>query len=804
MMLRYAGYVARTWRPWDGRPRTGHVMGGANHYGMDCVDGALLFASVLCYGAYDPAVTGFPVEDLAEKAVTVIRYICLTHDAGPADCVRVRSRNLKCSGRKWGERGRGFFREAQCGRSVFSLGLAAWLLWDRLDGETRLLVQAVVEDFGERFAEDTPRNGTYYDTQCEENGWVSQGLSIGPFLFPDHPRAKAWEEGYKRWALNTAVLPSDRRQETEAGGSPAGGRRFLVNTLHPDFTTENHAIIHPDYLNAAFILRGPTAILAWATGRPVPPEILFHAEEIYDRVLKPWVLKDGGCLYPQGQDWWYTKLSEFQFSHAMMNVLFGRRDAAAFELANLETCAALQDPSGSLYPARWADYPVMPDAFEQVDDMAIFAAPFTIYTFMLHAHAPDLETRPEGLAEALWSLSGTYLYPFGGAAVHRTERSVTTVGFRNRVTACTLPEDGYWDVTPAYVNYVGVVAAEAVPYAGLFSQAVCDALGGTVRDHGDGLGVRVAVSRLCGAVRQDMAFISLPDGAMVYVERLTALRDAEAGTYLTGIVGVRNEAEPALGEKAKGFRVLRLGDGTERRYEGRFGGEDIAESFPAPRWLALDDRMAFLLHGSRGVRYVNIHDYPKWRGLEDLLVLNAVDGPHRFRAGEAEAVLVVVTMPNCGIREAARRHGEFGVPETSPASCQAVLHGGHLVLVNFSSTRASCTARLAVRRDLPLFRGRTSVDGDSFTWSGELPAGEAGFRPRLWTVRGACDGLEAELSASDGGVLCNRGRRALSFRLVRAGSGTREDVRLPAGAFRRLRLGSPHACAMFRGENLVR
>lgn len=784
--LRYAGHALKTYRPWDGRPRCGHVNGGVNWYGAECANAVLLFASVLRYGSYDPAVTGASREELVEKTIRVIRYTCLVHDSGPQDCVRGEGRNRHCVGTKWGEKAHGFFRQSQCGRSVFTLGLGAWLLWERLDAETRLLVQAVVEDFAERFCDDTPRNGTYYDTQCEENGWTSQGLSIGPFLFPDHPRARAWEEGTKRWALNTAVLPADRRNDPAVSGPLAEGRRFLVNTLHPDYTTENHSFVHPDYLNAAFILRGPTAILALAAGKPVPPEILFHAEEIYDRVLLPWALKDGGTLYPQGQDWWYAKLLEFQTTHAMMAVLFGRGDAAAYELANIRTCAALQDPGGSLNPLSWASYPVAPRDYEFVDDFEAFQIPSIVFSFLFHAHHPGTEARPRDLGELRRCQAGTYFYPNGGLAVHRLERSVSTVSWRNHVTACTVPDDGYWDVTPTYVNYVGVIDRERIPETGVYSRAVCDAERHKASDFGDGLGVSARIARLGGALRQDIAFVSLPTWDTVYFENVTALRDCEAGTYATGVVGVRNENEPALGALAKGHRLLSMEDGTPRRYESRFGGQDVVEAFPAPRYLAIDDRMAFLLHGSRGVKYVNIHEYPKWRGLEDLLFLNSVPGPRAFRAGEAEPPLAVVSMPNCGIRGAAERHAAFSVLATAPQGCLVLLHGSHLVYANLGAGSASCSAQCALEEDLRLFRGRTEVRGETFAWRGDLADGDAGYLPLLWTVRGACDGLTAELSGSSGGVLCNGSKRPLSFRLSRAGSGAWKNVSIPAGGFLRL------------------
>jgi hypothetical protein len=781
--LRYAGRVIRTFTPWDGRPRCGHVLGGANWYGSECANAILVFASVLRYGRYEEGVTGVSPEELADRTIRVIRYICFTHDSGPADCVRVRSRNLHCAGTKWGERAHGFFRQSQCGRSVFALGLGAWLLWERLDEETRRLVQAVVEDYSERFCEDDPRNGTYFDTQCEENGWTSQGLAIGPFLFPDHPRAKVWEEGYKRWAANTAVLPADRRNDPAVSGALAESRRFLVSTLHPDFTTENHAMVHPDYLNAALCLRGPIAILSLATGKPIAEEVLFHTEDIYDRVLKPWALGDGGSLYPQGQDWWYSKMQEFMFSHTLMSVLYGRADAAGYELENARTSALLQDESGSLYPKRWGECPVAPRDYEYVEDMEIFMVPLTVFAFMLHAHAPREEVRPRGMRELLDSQIGTYVYPHGGLAVHRLGRSISTVSWRNHVTASTLPEDGYWTVTPTFVNYVGVVEGERVPVAQVYSKAVHEAVSHRFWDLGNGFGLTARLERLAGRAMQDLAFVSLPTGETVYIESVSAVEDCRAGMYETGIIGVRNESEPALGERAKGYRVLRFDDGASRRYEGRLGGADLVEVFEPPRYLAIDECMAFLLHNSRGVAYINIHDYPKWRGLEDLLVLNSLHDGLDLRQGRAEPALVIVSLPNCGIQAAAERYRTFSVLEGAPEGCQVLLHGDYLAYANFAGRPVSCAARGPASGEIRVFRGSTAVRDGSATWRGDVEQGAAGYLPLLYTIRGDCDGLVADVPATGAGTLSNRSDRSLGVEIRPAGWGEPRRVRLEPGRF---------------------
>jgi hypothetical protein len=291
------------------------------------------------------------------------------------------------------------------------------------------------------------------------------------------------------------------------------------------------------------------------------------------------------------------------------------------------------------------------------------------------------------------------------------------------------------------------------------------------------------VDRLGGKLVQDFAFVSLPTGDTVYVERMTAREDCRAGMVETGIVGVRNENEPTLGDLARGRRVLCFDDGTSRSFESRFGGEDVIESFRPPKYLAIDESVAFLLHASRGVRYVNIHDYPKWRGIEDLLVLNSVGGDHAFRAGQSEAAFVVVTLPNCGIREAAERYRSFSVLEAGPAGCQALICGAFLVTANFASDAACCVARGPASGETRVFRGRTAVSKGLCEWRGEIEARTAGCLPLLYTIRGSCEGMVADVPARGCGTLSNASGRALSLEIESAAGGGCRKVSIEPGRF---------------------
>ena len=60
---------------------------------------------------FDANAAGRSADQLREVALRGLRYLCFTHDTGPADCIRPTESwgRTEPAGTKWGERGRGFF-----------------------------------------------------------------------------------------------------------------------------------------------------------------------------------------------------------------------------------------------------------------------------------------------------------------------------------------------------------------------------------------------------------------------------------------------------------------------------------------------------------------------------------------------------------------------------------------------------------------------------------------------------------------------------------------------------------------------
>ncbi|HEX2326318.1 MAG TPA: hypothetical protein VHQ00_13050, partial [Chloroflexota bacterium] len=144
--------------PWPERPDCGHFLGGCHWYGAETAGPALTFALAAGSPEYDESATGVSREALRRMALQGVRYLCFTHDTGPDGCVRPAvglGRPENCA-TKWGERGKGFFRESQCGPTVVTLGLICLLLREQaglVDGETWEMVARLHEDYGERFGE---------------------------------------------------------------------------------------------------------------------------------------------------------------------------------------------------------------------------------------------------------------------------------------------------------------------------------------------------------------------------------------------------------------------------------------------------------------------------------------------------------------------------------------------------------------------------------------------------------------------------------------------------------------------------
>ncbi|HZG57042.1 hypothetical protein [Paenibacillus sp.] len=733
VLSRWLPFADEQYADWDGRPNCGHFFGGHFWYQSDNASTSLVYAVLAKLGAYDEAETGIPRERVKARAIRAIRYMGFTHDTGPADCVRVEGVLPYTSGKKWGGAGDRFFLASQNGRSVAAMAMASLLLWDDMDDETKLLVQNVVASYADRWADEEPRNGVYYDTQCEENAWTAAGISAGVVLFPDHPHREAWKRGFADWAINTIATYRDRLAYPSGLVDYTDGLSVKSVTFHPDFTAENHAFVHPSYLCAGINLRALHVAMSYMVGEEPMPEAVHNNQALYERTLKPWMQFDGLAVPVQGQDWWYNRHHERQLTHTVLNVVHGDRDAAAFVREALRSIERVQasNKRGCLLEEDGEQCVINRAHGQFAKDLEHGSAVDLATSFLMYAFG-GAGAEPSEEAERSARLSGVHEHPYGNTIVYRTPDSFASFTWRNNAMALTLPRNGLWSVTPLYASYTGIVRVQGrTGPNGLANEDIVRSTeGARIAAYDRGFGAVATIDRGGVGLKQDVAFAALPSGATVYVERFRAEADCEVLEATTGLVGIRNEAYAAMPELAPGVRTIHTPAGTEA-FQGFYGREPNRErAFGPVDFVNVDGQIGYLRFGGAGVRYINKHEYPKWKGVEDVLILNDV-GAFALASGECTEPFAVIALPNASAADTAAARAASSKLDVGGSGDAALLEtaDGVLVLVSFDDRAAVVEGTKAIEGDAVwCYEGEQRVSDGVYGWRGEAGARSCGYK----------------------------------------------------------------------------
>ena len=814
ILLRWIPFANEQFQEWDGRPNCGHFFGGSFWYQADTAHTSAIFAVLSKFGEYDESVAKVPRETLKQRAIQGIRYMGFTHDTGPADCVRVEGVLPYTAGKKWGGEGDNFFMASQNGRSIAVMAYAAWILWDDLDTETKLLVQNVIASYADRWSADEPRNGVYFDTQCEENAWTSAGIGAAVAMFPDHPHHEQWKNGFMKWAINVLTTYRDRLSDPSGLIDMPAGNRVRTVTFHPDYTAENHAFVHPSYLCAGTNLRGLYAVMALTGGQTVIPAALYNNEELYERTVKIWAQFDGLCIPVQGQDWWYNRQHERQLTHTILSVLHGNRDAARFARNALESVERIQlsNTRGCLLEERGEQCVINKAHAQYAKDLEHGSANDLMTSYLLYLFGGP-GAAPSDEAEMAERLAGVYSYPYGNTIVHRRTDSFASFTWRNNVMAMSVPAKGVWQITPLYASYTGTLQfAESKGRKGLTNEAI---IRGVERESilpfHDGFAATVTIARGARELLQHAAFLSLPNGATVYAEKFEALADCAVHEASTGIIGIRNENYPAMPELAPGSRTIYRPEG-EESFCGFYSEEEpnVVRAYEPPAYVNVDNYIGYVLFGSRGVKYINKHQYPKWKGVEDILVLNEI-GDAVFQAGERWAPFVAAAMPNESAAATAARSARtmlletvlaVGDAEEKAEYAIALEAENYLVTVNFSSVPERVRASKALSGGaVNLYEGNQKIRGTRYEWSGRLGAFSSAYRGAACSIAFASSGAVAgepsapgnepalDITVSDSCAIIRNAGSSRTVITVAVPGGRTANIALDAGQFETVELG---------------
>jgi hypothetical protein len=493
----------------------------------------------------------------------------------------------------------------------------------------------------------------------------------------------------------------------------------------------------------------------------------------------------------QGQDWWYNRQHERQLTHTILNVLHGHPDAARFARSALMSIERIQlsNTKGALLEENGEECVINRAHAQFAKDLEHGSAYDLVTSYLLHVFGgPGAE--PSEQNDMLQRLSGIYKYPFGGSIIHRTPSTFTSFTWRNNVMALTLPSKGLWNVTPLYASYTGTLQIESMQSGSraLSNESIIRSVEKEhISEYADGFGAIVSFARGAeGELKQDVGFVALPDGNSVYVERFRVLKPCKVRKWQTGTIGIRNEHYAQMPELAPGQRTLYLEDGSHT-FKGFYGQQpDLVETFGRQPYINVDNSIGYLLFNTRGVKYCNRHEYPKWKGVEDVLVLNDY-GDVIFDHPQQLETSVIVSMPNQTAKQTASSVNTSKRWLCENEDIELLEVEGTLAIVSFSNQNELIAAQV------PLHEGKLNLyPGSSYTlkngewiWTSSIAAFSGGYRFSMYELEvEEGSSLELEIVASDNRfIILNKTAEDAILILTDRNSGKSERIVIMSGYY---------------------
>jgi cytochrome b subunit of formate dehydrogenase len=669
LLTRYVRYARPNLRDWPREPVAKfHKVDGAMELAVrQNATVALALAVLSECGNFDAKLAGATREEVRADAMALLRYLSVTHKANflPTG-----------DGKPWGDHWQSAFWAGIAGQ-------AAWLMWDRLDDETHVMVARMVIYEAGRFNTRPPDDGEWSDTKAEENAWNSEVIALARCMFQRHPNAALWHERAIVYMINGFSTKADHEDNTLVDGRRV--RDWVTTTcIHPDFTLENHDRVHPDYLGC-FSLNLRNAALYKLAGLELPRSMFHHASDCFG-VLARLTACNGSFFYVNGQDWWPHRHDVPLMIGGLIGSLLQDRNAAFIERAALDWFKRMHSrfKDGRAFDPREYNYRNIEEEM-----MARYAELYLLHR--LFGDGPTPATRKEFLR----TQGGARLFDIGGFVIHRTPAKFASFAWVNGAMGLVYASDDTWFISPDESSLTGRIEIEGVKNTRPKLEARKVTL---LRNGDDGFAFVGAFARCGGKIEQRLAMVSLPDAPVVYVERLRARADVKVKSVNTGIVAILNEdAKPIVRNQrrvwtASGEHVMR----------GAAGDPAKLHVWDTP-WANLDDKLGVVAHASGRMTYNENHAYARSRLQQELVANHFADaGPKK--AGEIISDAIIGLLPN------ARHTGRLvlGVERFGADGC-GIRFRGWIMAVNLGESKLTGKA---FGRDFTIPPMSVEVQGD--------------------------------------------------------------------------------------------
>ena len=554
-------------------------------------------------------------------------------------------------------------------RFMHMLAIGAWMLWHRLDDETRLQTAKVLAKEADSFLDKHPSTTLFGNAPAEYNGWTGGGLATVACMLRHHPHSRAWLEKGAEFMVNAYATEEDVESDVLLDGKPLREQVTGANVF-PDYTLEHHGFIHPDYMaSVSEMVRSAIAFLFADT--PIPEVVTFNADPILDRLMFL-LLPNGALLYPAGTD--YTPGLRGSFIQAC-NLAFLRPtpDRVACFLQCVQHYENTITERPGLPMNGWIGFPIDLQSLWGLTQNYLMCRRFGLGSFT------DAEL------DAVTPPTGAYVSDQAGLAIQRTAHSISSFCWQGRgdapaVLGMTMPLNRDILCYPMPWNLIGMVSE--LPDAGHETAPALAYIRHSAKAIDGGFGVMLDLAWAGGKVAQQCAFIALPDGRSVYVERRTALADVALEKMSSGTITFFDD-ERLLYQNAP------------RRYVGEEGILQPDESrFFAGNWLNVDDQLGIAVLGASfltcyrepGVAEIFRGDETMYDTCRLAFAMSASTEPLRFLKGEDISRCIVVSCPGHSAEETQQlAHLLAGSKDAWFSGTGLVLNLGEAVVhVNFS------------------------------------------------------------------------------------------------------------------------
>ncbi|HEY1790366.1 MAG TPA: hypothetical protein VGJ73_19625 [Verrucomicrobiae bacterium] len=511
-------FADRDWTNSSFDPSAGYWGDGVSsgNEGIRTVSSMVLACGTLL--KYDDSLNSRERRNLLSKSLAAIRYATATHFTGTQKCT---------NGKQWGGLDRPGSKAWQSSYWAGSLAFGAWLIWDKLDPESRQDVERVVTAQDDLLATGNPPVNLWADTKAEENGWNVPLLCLGELMFPSNSHADLWHATALKYMMNTLCTAADLSDTNLVDGRAVRDWVRGAN-LQPDYTLENHGFFHPSYVGCSSYFLTQAALYYAYGGKTVPETASHHLMDTW-RMFRTIILPWGETACPQSMDWELHALPVIDLYGTLAT-----RDkdpfAARMEQSSLQYLRAWQ--------VRYHGNLTLPGSPLGVARHAINAELIS-YGFLAHKiFGPS--TTPLTARAANAQEQGVWNYPYVDFIEHRTLQKFASFSWKNRIMGLLMPIDDHESnpefIVPIMNGFIG-----SFQVAGRGNNTTVAVVEHSRKETPDGFETSGTVLLNGGRLRQTLTMISIGNQTVIYEDRVTALTNVIIRSERGIPIGIEND-----------------------------------------------------------------------------------------------------------------------------------------------------------------------------------------------------------------------------------------------------------------------